>query len=60
MKCRFYAGTLVCGALQHICEELSYLPRNKRVLAGSNFYYGSFTWELRQGGTTRPKSREVS
>ena len=23
MKCRFYAGTLVCGALQHICEELS-------------------------------------
>ena len=22
MKCRFYTGTLVCDALQHICQEL--------------------------------------
>ena len=60
LKYRFYVGTLVFGALQHICEELSKLPCNNRVLTGSNFSYGSFTWEPRQGGTTRPKSREVS
>ena len=56
----FFAGTLVCCALQHICRELDELPRNNHVLTGSNFSYGSFTWKPRQGESTRPKSREVS
>ena len=30
MKCRFHAGTLVCGVLQHSYQKLSLDFRNKR------------------------------
>ena len=42
---------------KHICQEL---PRNERILTGSNVPCGSFTWEPRQDGSTRSKPREVS
>ena len=34
MKYLFYAGTLVCGAFEHICQELSLRFRSKRLLTG--------------------------
>ena len=37
MKCQFYAGTLVCGALQNICQEISLHTLNKDVHC-SNVY----------------------